>query len=188
MARLDQGVEVDAGFDAEFSGHQRQLFGGDIARCTGLLGERTAAQTADGGVEPGYAEPHAAVGIGDPQPARIVQVQRDLQIGKAFAHRADGALDQHRVGPAHGVAQCHAAQHVAAIASQFYAVLYRRDDLGRCHVAGEIAAKCGHQRDLLDDDTGGAVIAQILRDGGEVAGAVAIEVADREGLGGGEVD
>lgn len=65
-----------------------QLLRGDVARRARLAGEQAAAQAADRGVEARHAEAQPLIGIGDAEAARVVQVQRDREVGPAPAHRA----------------------------------------------------------------------------------------------------
>src|SRR5581483_6792829 len=75
---LDQPVEIDAGPDAHLLAEQNQLLGADVAGRALLAGERAAAEAADGGVELLDSHAQAGVRVGNPQPARVVQMQRDL--------------------------------------------------------------------------------------------------------------
>src|SRR5215831_3482120 len=98
---LDQSIEIDTGIDAHLLAQQHQLLGADIARGLWLPGEWATAEPADGRVELGDTHLEPGMGIGDGEPTRIVQVQRDRRVGPAAAHLAEHALDAHWCRPAH---------------------------------------------------------------------------------------
>ena len=87
-ADLDQSIEIDAGIDAHLFAEQHQFLGADIAGCFWLAGERAVAESADRRVELGNAHLEPGMCVGDGEPARIVEVQRDRDVGPAAAHIA----------------------------------------------------------------------------------------------------
>ena len=52
-------------------------------------GERAAAKPGDRRIETVDAHLQPGIGVGDAHAARVVQMQRDAQVGIALAHRAD---------------------------------------------------------------------------------------------------
>src|SRR5436190_24351795 len=51
LRAVDQGFEIDAGFDAHFVAHEYQILRADVARGAAVSRERTAAQPGDRTVE-----------------------------------------------------------------------------------------------------------------------------------------
>ncbi len=62
-----------------------EILGADIAGGAGMAGERAAAEPRHRRVEARHAHFEAGIGVGDREPARIVQMQRDVEIGPALA-------------------------------------------------------------------------------------------------------
>src|SRR5215470_1157536 len=100
-ADLDQRIEIDARVDAHLLAEQYQLLGADVAGCLWLPGERATAQPTDGRVELGDTHLEPGMRIGNREPARIVQVQRNRYCRPSAAHGAQHALDAHRYRPTH---------------------------------------------------------------------------------------
>ena len=71
------------------SQHEHEVLGADIAGGALVGGERAAAEAGDGRVENRDAHLQPGIGVGDPHAARVVQMQRQRQVGKPLAHLAD---------------------------------------------------------------------------------------------------
>ena len=92
----DQPVEIDAGAQPHRLEHEDEVLGDDIAR--GARRERAAAEAAERGVEGGQPAIERGEHVGEPQPARVVQMDagqrrirppRRAPAGSAAAPRRD---------------------------------------------------------------------------------------------------
>ncbi len=96
----------------------------------GCAANGQAAQAADRGIELGDAEPQPLIGVGYAEPARVVQVQGDFQLGPALAHGADDARHASWRRPAHGIGRAHRLVGKAVVAGDGEAVLDRAGHTG----------------------------------------------------------
>src|SRR5262249_11600609 len=93
---LDQRVEIDAGVDPHLLTEQPQLLGAEVAGRSLLPGERAAAEPADRRIELGDPHLETGMGVGDGEPAGVVQMECDRRLGPAATHLAQHPLDPQR--------------------------------------------------------------------------------------------
>ena len=86
--RLDQGFEIDSGFDPHLMGHEDHILGADVAGSSPvpMPREGTAAQSGDRAIELSYAQLKRDQETGHRGAAGVVQMQADARIGKPVAH------------------------------------------------------------------------------------------------------
>src|SRR3954451_22456135 len=104
-ARLEQLLDVDAGVVVHLVEHRDEVLRGDVAG--GALRHRAAAKLAERGLERAHAGVECRHHVGEPLPARVVEVGGQLDPLEPF----EGALEElahlARIGHAGGIAERH---------------------------------------------------------------------------------
>ena len=146
--------------------------------------EGAAAKAGDGGIEMRHAHLQAGIGIGEAEPARVMQVERERDIGIGILHRANDLPDALGRGPGHGVAQADEAQLLALIPRDGAHVRDQLDNALDRDIALEVAAEGGSDEAGAHRNGMGLIHGDQLRLGGKLLGRVAVLVALEEGVGG----